>query len=264
MEEYPFLLRKSFIAPNKIFDLEDAIERGIITDENLATLNDMARRGLKGENVDFEILTRAALLFHRRYSFYLENFEISPDYYLSLAELFAERVEGEDGMFLRYKILKERGNFKGALKLIDSLSRKGNKEYMLEKAALLLEMGEKDAAQKLYMDILDDVSSWEHFADTLYDLAEYESAAEAYMYVTELNPTERAYYKIASSLVKLGKHKDAIEYLQKAIRINRYHLDSYILLYRIYGELDMPEERKKIATRMKIAGFDAELLGVEQ
>ena len=264
MEEYPFLLRKSFIAPKHIFDIEEAIEKGIIADENLDVLNDMAKRGLNGENVDFEILAKAALLFHRRYAFYLENFEVSPDYYLSLAELFAQRVEGDAGKFLRYKILKEKGNLKGALKLIDSLAKKGKKEYLLEKAALLLEMGEKDAAQKLYMEILDDADSWEHFADTLYAMAEYESAAEAYMHVAELSSNEDVYYKLALSLVKLGRHRDAIEYLEKAINKNKYHLGSYILLHRIYGELDMPEERKKIVTRMKRAGFDLELLGVEQ
>ncbi len=264
MEEYPFLMRKSFIAPNKIFELEKAIERGIISDENLIALNDMARKGLKGEEVNFEILAKAALFFHSRYAFYLENFEISPDYYLSLAELFAQRVEGDAGKFLRYKILKERGNLRGALKLIDSLAKSGKKEYLLEKAALLLEMGEKDSAQGLYMEILDDAYSWEHFADTLYAMAEYESAAEAYMHVAELNPKDEVYYKLALSLVKLGRYKDAIEYLEKALSKNRYHLNSYILLHRIYGELDMQEERKKIATRMKRAGFDAELLGVER
>ena len=263
MEEYPFLMRKSFIAPKNIFEIEEAIEKGIISDENLAALNDMAKRGLNGEDVDFEILAKAALLFHHRYVFYLENFEISPDYYLSLAELFVQRVEGDTGKFLRYKILKERGNLKGALKFIDSLAKKGKKEYLLEKAALLLEMGEKDAAQRLYMEILDDAYSWEHFADTLCALAEYESAAEAYMHVAELNPTDKVYYKLAQSLVKFGRYKDAIEYLEKAISINKYHLSSYILLHRIYKELDMPEDRKKIATRMKRVGFDTEFLEVQ-
>ena len=265
MQEYPFILRRSFIAPSKIFDIEEAIERGIISDENLAALNDMAKRGLKGENVNFEILAKAALLFHHRYAFYLENFEVSPDYYLSIAELFAQRVEGDSGKFLMYNILKERGNLKGALKLIDSLAKKGEKKYLLEKAATLLEMGERDAAQKLYMKILDDANSWEHFADTLYAMAEYESAAEAYMHVAELKPKDaKVYYKIASSLIKLGRHRDAIEYLERATSVDRHHLESYILLHRIYGELDMQDERRKVVARMKRAGFDSELLGVEQ
>jgi len=265
MQEYPFILRRSFIAPSKIFDIEEAIERGIISDENLAALNDMAKRGLRGENVDFEILAKAALFFHHRYSFYLENFEISPNYYLSIAELFAQRVEGNSGKFLMYRILKERGNLKSALKLIDSLAKKGEKKYLLEKAATLLEMGEKDAAQKLYMEILDDADSWEHFAETLYAMAEYESAAEAYMHVAELKPKDaKVYYKIASSLIKLGRHRDAIEYLERATSVDRYHLESYILLHRIYGELDMQDERRKVVTRMKRAGFDSGLLGVEQ
>jgi tetratricopeptide (TPR) repeat protein len=265
MEEYPFLLRKSFIGVKEIFDLKDSIKRGIITDENLNALNDMAKRGLRGEEVDFELLTEAALLFHKRYSFYLENFEIDGNYYLSLADIFSQNVEGEGGKFLRYEVLRESGNLRGALKLIDSLAKSRDKEYLLEKASLLLEMGEKDEAQRIYIKVLEDEHSWEHFACTLYDLAEYESSAEAYMHVIELNPKRwEAYYNLARCLLKMGKHRDAVEYLEKDIEINKYHIEAYALLYRLYGELEMNDKRRELENKFKRIGFDIELLGVEE
>ncbi len=261
MEEHPFLLRKSFLGIKKLYEFDNALDKGMLTDENIKSLNEMAKKALSGEDADFVILTKAALFFHERYGFYLENFEISRDYYLSLAELFSEKIGGKEGKFFRYKVLRYKGNFKGALKLIDSLAKEEEK-YSLEKASLLLEMGERDAALDIYAKNLKDENSWEHFADTLYDLAEYEDAIEAYKKVLDYDAHRwDIHFRIGKCFMKLGNYDKAIEHLENVIEFNKYHLESYRLLYKLYGELDMEDKRRDMVNKVKRLGFDVEVLG---
>ncbi len=262
MEEHPFLLRKSLLCSAYEEDLSIEIERGLLTDMGIGKLNSMAREALKGSKQDNALLARAALLFHRRFSSYLENFEIDQDYYLHLAEKFARKVDGEEGDYLLYLIERERGNFKRALKLVDALIRKYGDGYKIHKARLLMDMGDRDAAFLIYEEILrDNRSAWKNLADALLDLGEYGDASKIYAKVVEEDPNSvEAMYNLALSLFKLKRYHEASEILKKVVKRDKYNFDAYLLLLNIYDEEGLEDERKALIAKLKRLGFPGEVL----
>ncbi len=261
MEEHPFLLRKTLLCGAYDDSIENGLTSGLLTDASLERLNFMAREAFEGRKVDYALLARAALFLHRRYAFYLENFEIEQDYYLNLAHQFAQMGEGEEGDYLEYLIERERGNLKKALKLADSLVRKYGRNYLVEKARILLEMGDRDAAYMIYEELLENPRVWIHLGDALIDMGECEDAVKIYEKFLEHEPDDwEALYHIAQCLVRLKREREAIEYLKGALESNKYHLESYLLLARIYRELGMENERRKMLGRMKRLGFPGEVV----
>lgn len=263
-EGAPFLIRRSFLFGDFEEDVSKALEKGLFFDDNLKPLNKMAKEALEGKKGDYALLSRFALYMHKNYSFYLRNFEIEDDYYLTLAEEFASKVRGNEGKYLKYEILKERGNLKGALKIIDSLAKKDEK-YLLEKARLLVEMGEMDVAEGIYQELLkeDNVEVWRSLADALFHRGSYDGALKIYERIIELDRNDYiAYYRLALCHQSLGNLEGAIDALRKALEVNKYHIESYLLLLTLYEKMDLMEDRKKLLTRMRRLGLEPSFFGV--
>ncbi len=262
--EYPFLIRKGFLSGNFEEDLNKALERDLLFNDILKNLNDMAKNALQGKGGNYALLTQASLHLHRHYSFYLKNFEIGDDYYLSLAEKFSSKVRGDEGRYLKYEIMRERGNLKGALKILDSISNKDRK-YLLEKAKLLVERGEMDAAEGIYQELLkdEDPKVWRTLADALFTRGSYEGALKVYAHIVEIKKDDHmAYYRMALCHQYMGNLKMAMEALSNAIKANKYHVESYLLLLALYERRNMKEERKKLITKMRRIGLEPSFFGV--
>jgi len=263
-EKNPFLIRRSLFFGDLEEDSSRAIENGLIFDENLKALNEMARDVLGGKKGDYVLLSKFALFLHRNYSFYLRNFEIEEDYYLTLAEEFASKVRGNEGKYLKYEIYRERGNVKGALKIIDSLAKK-DERYLLEKARLLVEMGEMEAAEGIYQELLkdDNVEVWRSLADALFHRGSYDGALKIYARIVELDEEDYgAHYRMALCYQSLGNLEEAIGALKRAVEVNKYHLESYLLLLALYEKMGLVDERKRLLTKMRRIGLEPSFFGV--
>ncbi len=263
-EQHPFLIRRSLLFGDFQEDLEKSLERGMLFDKNLKELNEMAKKVLEGKGGNYALLARAALHMHKNYSFYLRNFEISEDYYLSLAERFASEVAGDEGKYLKFEIMKERGNLKGALKILESIEQK-DRRYLLEKAKLLVEMGDIEVAEGIYQELLkdEDPEVWRTLADALFKRGSYEGALKVYAHIAEISKEDyMAYYRMALCHQFLGNWNMAMEMLQRALEANKYHVDSYLLLLSLYQRRNMEDERKKLLTKMRRLGLTPSFFGV--
>ncbi len=257
-------MRRSLLFGDSPEDLNESLERGLIFDKNLEELNQMAREVLEGKKGEYDLLARAALHMHKNYSFYLRNFEIEEDYYLSLAEKFASKVKGDEGKYLKYEIMKERGNLKGALKILESIKKK-DRRYLLEKAKLLVEMGDIEVAEGIYQELLkeEDPEVWRTLADALFKRGSYEGALKVYAHIAEISKSDyMAYYRMALCHQFLGNGNMAVEMLKRALEANKYHVESYLLLLSLYKKRNMEDERKKLLTRMKRLGLNPSFFGV--
>lgn len=263
--DYPFLFRKSMALGFRVGDLHEKIENlGILFTDEIEELNEKARRALLGENEDLYLLAKTAIFFHRRFSFYLENFEIEKNYYLSLADKFASKIEGEVGKYMRYQILKEKGDLDGAQEIIDELIEEyGRREYMIEKGKLLVDMEKWGAAIQHYNTMLqeneDDKEVWKLLAYALYKAEKYEDAERAYLRVLEMDSEDsEAWYYRGLCLKAMDKWGGALQSFQSAVRKNPKFLEAYEEILSILEDRGMYNRALSTLLKMKEEGFEVD------
>ncbi len=261
--DYPFLVRRSLCLGDFSADL-NRIEKGVLFDKDIEKLNEMAKKEELGEKVDYEILTKASLYFHRRFSFYLENFEIEENYYLNLGERYASKMEGEKGKYLKFQILREKGEKEEAMKTIEELATEYKKrEYMIEYGKILVESGMWGHAIEIYNEILkenrNDIEVWKLLSHALFKGERYEDAERGYLKVLEMNQDDyESWYYRGLCLKNMGKWGGALQSFQTAVRKNPKFKEGYEEMLDLLLNRGMYTRALGTLKKMKELGFDVD------
>ncbi len=255
--ETPFLTRRGFACG----DFENVGFSGpILFPGDFARANDMAHRAMLGEKVDYIVLARLALRCHGDCREFLGIFDIEENYYLRLAEQFAEKSDTPDGKYILARVYAESGNMDEAISIMDGIWRDG-RDYSLFYAELLVRAGKWGRAVEIYNHILsgepNNAEVWLLLADALFTAERYEEADRAYLRVLQINrDNAEAWFRRGLCLRKMGKWGGALQSFQTAVRKNPKFREAYEEMLDILLERNMFARAKETLNAMKEEGFD--------
>ncbi len=261
--DFPFILHRGMALSDDRSNLEDEnTQHSILFQHDLQRLNEMAKRALNGEAENFLLLARYAILFHENFSFFLNNFELGENYYLSLAKNFASREEGDYGKFLLAKIHMYMGEMEEAEEIMSKIWKKDRKFAMFY-GEILVKGGKWGRAIEIYNELLakspDDKELWMKMADAIYASGNYEEAERTYLRVLQYDQNNAlAWYKRGKCLINAGKWGGALQSFQTATRKDPTMKDAYEEMLKILMERGMYSRALETLKKMKEAGFNVD------
>ena len=145
--------------------------------------------------------------------------------YKKILEIEPSNKEAALGLVELYAV--KQGDFQKALEFLDGLIEKNPDEaqYIFEKAKLLYKLGREDEALGLLEKVLQVdmmlVDGWILRAEIYEKEGNIDLAAESYEILTKVKPNDpNSWYLRAKFMAKIGKKKDAIKFLNRALKID--------------------------------------------
>ena len=261
--DFPFILHRGMALSDESRDLDDENTPHIILfQRDLQRLNELAKRALNGEDVNFLLLARYAVLFHEKFSFFLNNFELGDNYYLTLAKNFASKIDDDDGKFLLAKIHVYMGEIEEAEEIMSKMWKKDRKFAMFY-GDILVKGGKWGRAIEIYNELLanspNDEELWMKMADVICVSGNYDEAERAYLRVLQYDQNNAlAWYKRGKCLINAGKWGGALQSFQTATRKDPLLKDAYEEMLKILMDRGMYSRALETLKKMKEAGFDVD------
>ena len=231
--------------------------------EDLEILNEIMKDEIPTNMASY--LSSLFIYLHKRLAFHLENFELSDNYYLDIAENLAKKSEDEiHSLYNLFIIYKLKEDYSEAEKTITDLIEKSNKEkYIYEKASLLKHLGKWGAALQLYNEILQknpkNEEAWEDMGDILVSKEKYEDAAIAYLKSLELDKENKElWFKHGICLKKMDRWGGALQSFENVIKLDESYEEAYEFLLTILEQRKMYDKMLFYLNKLKKLGVDVD------